>query len=80
MLLALAIYYAGWARYFRQGRDYALLYMPMLNIPVPLAISPVIYFGAASLLLHSFILAIVAILLGVSHIYLSLQKARRLST
>jgi len=78
MLLALAVYYAGWARYFLRGREYALLYKAMLNIPVPLAISPVVYFGAASLLLHSPILAIVAILLGVSHIPLGYQQAKRL--
>ncbi len=77
-LLALAVYYAGWVRYFIQGREYALLFKAMLNIPVPLAISPVIYFGAASLLLHSPILAIVVILLGVSHVYLSYQEAKRL--
>jgi hypothetical protein len=44
MLLALAFYYTGWVRYFTRGRTPALLYKPLLGIPLPLAVSPVDYF------------------------------------
>ena len=40
MGLALAFYYAGWLRFFLRGRDYALLFRPMLGIPVPIGGQP----------------------------------------
>ena len=51
MMVAVGLYYAGWARYFRGGRPYASLYMPLLGIPIPMALCPVIYFLAASVVL-----------------------------
>jgi hypothetical protein len=47
MLLALLLYYACWVRYFVRGRLYALLFEPFLGVPLPLAISPIVYFLAA---------------------------------
>jgi hypothetical protein len=78
MLAALAVYYLGWLRYFRQGRLYALLFRPWLGLPVPLAISPAVYFAAASVVLHSVLLAATAALFGIAHITLSWQEARRI--
>ncbi len=78
MMLALILYYVGWARYFLRGRNYLLLYKALFKMPVPLATSPVAYFGAASVVLHSAALATVAVLFGSSHIYLSYQESKRL--
>ncbi len=78
LLGALAIYYAGWIRYFRRGREYAALFAPLIGVPVPMAISPVVCFLAASLVVQSGWLAMAAVTLGVGHIYLSWLEYRRL--
>lgn len=78
MGLALLVYYAGWARYFIRDRSYALLFQPLLSLPVPLAVSPILYFAAASVLLGSWPLAVVTTLLGVTHIPVSYQSYRAL--
>ena len=46
-------------------------YEPCMGIPILLAISPVIYFLAASALFHSWYLLAAAVLLGIGHIYVS---------
>jgi hypothetical protein len=77
MGVSLGFYYAGWTRFFVQGRDYALLFKPMVGLPVPMAISPVIYFLFASLVLGSFYQAIGAAVLGVGHISISVHESHR---
>ena len=79
MGVTLGFYYAGWVRFFVQGRDYALLFKPMLGLPVPMAISPVIYFLFASLVLGSVFQTIAAAVLGVGHITISIHESRRIS-
>jgi hypothetical protein len=79
MALALLLYYAGWARYFTRGRSYALLFEPLLGIPIPLAISPIVYLLAASVLLGSWYLALAAVTLGIGHLWISYQESRHLS-
>jgi hypothetical protein len=76
MALALLLYYAGWARYFVRGRGYALLFAPFLGLPLPLAVSPIVYFLAASALFGSWCLALAALLLGVGHLWISFQDFR----
>jgi len=76
MAVALLVYYTGWARYFLRGRTYALLFRPLLALPVPLAISPVLYFAAASALLASWPLALATVLLGATHIPISYRNYR----
>jgi hypothetical protein len=71
MILALFFYYLIWGRYVLQGRTFWLLYQPCVGVPIPLAISPVIYFLAASALFHSWVLLAAAIVLGIGHIYVS---------
>jgi hypothetical protein len=78
MALALLFYYAGWVRYFAQGRKYALLFQPMLRVPVPMAVSPIVYFAAASVLFGSWYLALATIILGVAHLTISLRQAQTL--
>lgn len=77
MLLSLGIYYYGWGRYFRNGRPYRLLFTPLMGIPVPLALSPVLYFLSASVILHSGYLLIFSLILGAGHIPASLSDYRR---
>jgi hypothetical protein len=77
MILALSFYYINWGRYVLQGRAFRLLFQPCLGIPVPLAISPVVYFLLASLLFHSWYLLAAAVVLGIGHIYVSSLEWRR---
>jgi hypothetical protein len=46
MVVTLVLYYACWARYFARGRQCALLFEPFLGVPLPMAISPIVYFSA----------------------------------
>ena len=77
MILALSFYYINWARYALQGRAFRLLFQPCLGIPLPLAISPVVYFLLASLLFHSWYLLAAAVVLGIGHIYVSSLEWQR---
>ena len=73
--LALLVYYISWGRYFLQGRAAGLLLSPFGGVPVPLAISPVVAFLAASVLARSALLAAVTLAFGFAHISLSLRRA-----
>ncbi|OKP89011.1 hypothetical protein A3842_04900 [Paenibacillus sp. P3E] len=77
MLLSLGMYYFGWRRYFMNGRVYRLLFTPLMGVPVPLALSPVLYFLSASVILHSGYLLIFSIILGAGHIPASLGDYKR---
>ncbi len=79
MALSLAFYYLGWARYALGGHKFSLLFQPLWGVPLPMAISPVIYFLAAALFLNSWYLAVAAVILGIGHIrvsYFELIKTR----
>ena len=80
MALSLAFYYAGWLRFFIRGRDYALLFTPMSGIPIPMAISPVLYLLASSVPLGSIWQAVAATVLAVGHIPITAREFRRLSS
>lgn len=74
MAAALSFYYIGWVRYFIKGRRYNYLFKPMLGIPVPLAISPVVYFLFTALLIHSVWMFAAVLLLAAGHIPISLKS------
>lgn len=76
MAQALLLYYVGWARYFARDRSYALLFQPLLGVPLPLAISPSVYFLAASVLFGSWHLALATVILGIGHLWMSSQASR----
>jgi hypothetical protein len=76
MSLAVLLYYACWARYFSRGRRYALLFEPLLGIPLPMAISPIVCFFAASVLFGSWYLALATLVLAVGHLWISLEDSR----
>ena len=77
MTLALVCYYLGWLRYMRQGRHYALLFAPLWGIPLPLAVMPVIYFGAAAVLVRSWDLALATLVFAIGHLAVSEHECRR---
>ena len=79
MGLSLAVYYAGWVRFFSRGRDYALLFKPMLAIPVPMAVSPVVLFLLSSIVLGSVWQALAAVVLGSGHITTTAREMVRLA-
>lgn len=71
MVLALLFYYSGWVRYATKGHRFLLLYAPFLGVPLPMAISPVVYYGAAAVFFSSWPLAAAAALLAAGHIPVS---------
>lgn len=79
MAVFLTLYYLGWIRYFKKDMRELYLFAPLFKIPVPMAISPVLYFGLASIILDSYLLSIATTILGISHIPLSLKEYRLLN-
>lgn len=77
MFIALAVYYEGWVRYFFNNRDYRILYQPLLGLPVPMAISPVVYFLCAAVALESYLLLLASVIFGAGHITISFHEYRR---
>jgi len=77
MAVSLSFYYAGWLRYFLGGRQPVLLYRSLLGIPLPLAISPVVFLLAASIALHSPALACATAVFGAAHLTLASAERER---
>lgn len=57
-------------------RSYALLFEPFLGVPLPLAISPIVYLLAVSVLFGSWYLALATVILGIGHLSISFQESR----
>ena len=77
MALALLFYYVCWARYALKGHRFVLLYAPLFGVPLPMAVSPVVYFAAAAIFLRSLPLAIAVGLLTTGHLYMSYSEWKR---
>lgn len=77
MAFALMFYYSGWLRYALKGHRFALLFAPFLGVPLPMAVSPVVYFAAAAVLLHSWPLAFAVLLLAAGHLFISQGEWQR---
>ena len=75
-IACLLVYYGLWIRYLIKGRNYALLYKPLLFIPVPLAVIPVAVFAFAAVWGQSLWLGIAAVLFGSGHIPISVMNSR----
>ena len=71
MIGMLGLYYAGWLRYMQRGRSFVLLFQPMLGMPLPMAVAPIVYFFAASIVLHAWSLVLATVLLAIGHLYVS---------
>lgn len=74
--LALCFYYAAWYRYFTNGREIHFLFNSWLGVPVPLAVAPIVYLAAASVLTRSVLLGIVTCAFGIVHILVSVMMSR----
>lgn len=77
-LVALAGYYALWARYLRTGRSGATLYRPWWRLPVPMAILPIVVFLSAAVWLGNPWIAVAALFLAAGHLPVSAMVARSL--
>ena len=75
----LTVYYIGWIRFFIHNREYRFLYCPLFSVPVPLALSPVLYFLLSSAILHSLPLMISSLILASGHIPNSLKSYQRVA-
>ena len=69
--LALALYYAAWARYFIGGQTLDLLGASMLRIPLPLAVAPTVLLLFSAYLLGSWPMLAASIWFGAAHIWVS---------
>jgi hypothetical protein len=80
MAIALVGYYLGWLRYALRGQRYALLFAPLWSIPLPLAVLPVVYFGAASALVRSWYLGLATLVFAIGHLAVSEHERRTIAT
>jgi hypothetical protein len=78
MIVFLLVYYTAWLRFFLKGRKYVLLYAPLMGLPLPMAVSPIAYFLAASVFLSSWFLGAFTVVLAIGHIYISQVGFQRL--
>ena len=46
-------------------------------MPIPLAISPIVYLLAASVLFGSWYLALATVILGIGHLWISLRESKK---
>ena len=68
MTVFILLYYVCWVRYFMGGRAFSLLYQKLLFVPIPMAVFPVLYCLAASIILNSWVYTSAAMLLAIGHI------------
>lgn len=78
MVLCLLIYYGCWGRYYRSGRAFEVLFKPWLNIPVPMAVFPVLYFLLLAVWLKSSLFAVPACLFAAGHLVNSWSVYRQI--
>jgi len=79
MMICILVYYFCWIRFLvERKREY--FYKKILIIPLPMALTPILYFVMSALLFESKYLLVGSILLAVGHIYISnydYQEIRR---
>lgn len=71
MALALTFYYSCWLRFFTGKRRFKLLFSPLWNIPIPMAISPIMYMGFASVGMNSWIMGLTVLVFSIGHLPIS---------
>ncbi len=67
-VIAVIVYYLLWVRYVTDGRNFNTLYRPLGPLPVPMAVFPVLAFGAGAGWLQSWPLALGTVILALGHI------------
>lgn len=75
-LVCLALYYALWGRYLLSGRTGAALYRPVWQVPVPMALLPVLVFLGAAAWLGNGWIAAVAVIFAIGHVPTALIAAK----
>ncbi|UCR89879.1 hypothetical protein [Mycetocola spongiae] len=75
-VLLVAGYWALWLRYLRGGRTLALLFGPLGAVPIPLALTPIAAFAAASAWSGSILLLGATVVLAAGHIPVSITAWR----
>ncbi len=68
MILCIVSYIFLWIRYVIKGRDFLLLFKPLVFIPIPMALFPVFAFGFASVWGTSISLGLFVVLFAIGHI------------
>ncbi len=69
MVLALAVYYAAWGRYFIGGGTPELLSASLFGIPSPLAFAPIAFLMISSYTLNSWWMFGAAVVFGTLHVW-----------
>lgn len=72
-------YYALWVRFFLQGRSFVDLYRRFWILPVPMAVLPVLAYGATALWLGSWWVGVAAAVLACGNIPAALLIARQVN-
>jgi len=72
--MMIALYYAGWIRFFMRGRDFSLMFAPLFGIPVPMAVSPVLAVAFLGLAQNSWPVLAAAVIMALGHIPESIQN------
>jgi hypothetical protein len=67
MVLCIIAYYCLWIRYVVKGHYFSLAFMPVLLLPIPMAIFPVLAFVFAALWGKSIFLGSAVVLLAIGH-------------
>jgi len=78
-ILLMILYGCFWARYFRGGHTQEDFYRPLFSFPVPGASLPVLAFLFLGIYGKLIWLVAASVILGIGHIGIHLQHARRLS-
>ncbi len=74
MLTFLGLSYAGWGRFWRNGRSLVLLYWPLWGVTVPLAVAPALYFILSATLLGSMPMFLAALLFALGHVTICFRR------
>jgi hypothetical protein len=65
MFASLLLYYLCWIRFIIHSFNYKYLYLPLLRVPIPMAIFPVFYLCFSAFILESYLMISIIILFSV---------------
>lgn len=71
MAVALLVYHLAWARFFTGDSSVDVLSASFLGIPSPLALAPIVFLILASYLIDSWSMVSLAVVFGVSHVWVT---------
>lgn len=68
IVICIVVYYGLWIRYMVKGREFRLLWDPLVFIPIPMAVLPVCAFGFAAIWGRSVWLGMAVVCLAIGHL------------